>query len=155
MCKLLKPLYGSCQGANEWYNKLKGVFVQLGYQVCQSDKAIFYRFNGDKYAIVTATTDDFTIIADSDKSVSLVKKQLSEHFKMTDLSTLCWLLGIGIKHDLTTRTITLDQHGYLDTIIKDMGLEDARTVTTPLKSGVDLSYSDHLVLCTGKFLVVI
>ncbi|SJL08306.1 uncharacterized protein ARMOST_11669 [Armillaria ostoyae] len=138
--KLLKPLYGSRQGANEWYNKLKGVFVQLGYQVCQSDEAIFYRFDGDKYIIVTTATDDFTIIADSDKSVSLVKKQLSKHFRMTDLSTLHWLLGIGIKRNLTARTITLDQHGYLDVIIKDMGLEDARSVTTPLEPGVDLSY---------------
>lgn len=43
VCKLLKPLYGSCQGANEWYNKLRGVFMQLGYQVCQLDKAMFYR----------------------------------------------------------------------------------------------------------------
>lgn len=72
--------------------------------------------------------------------MTLVKKQLSEHFKMTDLGTLHWLLRIGIKHDLSTRTIMLDQHGYLDAIIKDMGLEDARTVTTLLKPGVDLSY---------------
>ncbi len=107
--------------------------------------SVFYRFDGDKYTIVAAATDDFTIIADSDKSVSLVKKQLSEHFKMTDLGTLCWLLGIGIKCDLTARTITLDQHGYLDAIIKDMGLEDARTVTTPLEPGVDLSYDSPSV----------
>ncbi len=117
-CKLHKPLYGSKQGAHEWYQKLRRVFLTLGYSICQADEAVFYKFSKDKYTIVTAATNDFTIIADSKEAIALIKKQLREHFEMTDLGEIKWLLGISVHRNREARTITLGQHAYIDSIIE-------------------------------------
>lgn len=146
-CKLHKPLYGSKQGAHEWYQKLKRVFLTLGYTICQADEAVFYKFSKDKYTIVAAT-DDFTIIADSKEAITLIKKQLREHFEMTDLSKIKWLLGISVQHDRKARTITLGQHAYVDSIIEWAGQSKAREVITPMEPGINLSYDSPLVSTT-------
>ena len=64
VCKLQKALYGTKQGAHHWYMELKRVFQKHGFMISQADEAVFYEFAGDKYTIVTAATDDFTIIGD-------------------------------------------------------------------------------------------
>jgi hypothetical protein len=74
VCKLQKALYGTKQGAHHWYTELKQVFLELGYTVSHADEAVFYKFSSNKYTIVAAATDDFTIIGESDDSISLIKK---------------------------------------------------------------------------------
>jgi hypothetical protein len=47
--KLKKGLYGTKQGAREWYQKLSSVFLSLGYTICSADEAVFYKYSGDHY----------------------------------------------------------------------------------------------------------
>ncbi len=147
-CKLHKSLYKSKQGAHEWYQKLKQVFLALGYTICQADKVVFYKFSKDKYTIVAAATDDFTIIADFKEAIVLIKKQLGEHFEMTDLSEIKWLLGISVHHNHKARTITLGQHMYIDSIVEWAGQSKAREIVTPMEPGIDLSYNSLSVSTT-------
>lgn len=140
VCRLFRALYGTKQGGHEWYQDLKGKFLLLGYTVCSADEAVFYKFSGNKYTIVAAATDDFTIIAESVESAELIKRQLNSFYELVDLGDINWLLGISIKRDLEAKTISLSQTAYIDQIVKRMGLQDAATVVTPLEPGVDLSY---------------
>ena len=45
----------------------------------------------------------------------------------------------NITHDLENQTISLSQQSYIDDIIKRFGLEDARSASTPIKPGTDLT----------------
>lgn len=116
----------------EWYQKLKRVFLTLGYSICQADEAVFYKFSKNKYTIVAAATDDFTIIANSNEAIALIKKQLKEHFEMTDLGEIKWLLGISVHRNREARTITLGQHAYVDSIVEWAGQSEASVSTTVL-----------------------
>lgn len=78
-CRLKRPLYGTKQGAHHWYEEVYTTFTDLGYTACQADVAVFYKVDGNNYTIVAVATDDFTIIGDSDKATTLIKRQLSEH----------------------------------------------------------------------------
>jgi hypothetical protein len=64
-----------------------------------SDTAVFYKFMKKNYTIIATVTDDFTIIADSLESVTIIKGQLNKHFEVVDLGEICWLLGVHITHD--------------------------------------------------------
>jgi hypothetical protein len=146
VCKWLVSVYGSKQGAHNWYAEVKKFFTDLGYSVSIADEAVFYKFDGDKYTIVAAATDDFTVIADSSKSANhLIQKQLTERFEISDLGTINWLLGVNITRDINARTISLGQQAYIEQILSRFGLENARTAVTPMEVGLDLSPgSPHL-----------
>ena len=45
--KLNKALYGTKQGVNKWYNKLKATFLSLNYTVFSADEAVFFLIKDD------------------------------------------------------------------------------------------------------------
>ncbi|RDB27836.1 Retrovirus-related Pol polyprotein from transposon TNT 1-94 [Hypsizygus marmoreus] len=139
VCKLRRPLYGTKQGAHHWYQELCRIFKILGYTVCMADEAVFYKFEDDKFTIVAAATDDFTIIGESTAATSLIKKQLSEYFEIVDLGPINWLLGVSITRDLSARTMALGQQAYIEQILARFGLEESRAAVTPMEPGIDLS----------------
>ena len=110
-------LYGSKQGAHDWYAKVKKIFTDLGYMISLADEAIFYKMDGSKYIFVAAATDDFTVIADSAESANLlIQKQLMERFEILDLGPINWLLGVSITRDIAAHTILLGQQAYIEQI---------------------------------------
>jgi hypothetical protein len=149
VCKWLVSVYGSKQGAHDWYAEVKNFFTDLGYSVSVADEAVFYLYHGDKFTIVAAATDDFTVIADSTESANhLIQKQLTERFEISDLGPLNWLLGISITRDVKARTISLSQQAYIEQIITRFDLQDARTMVTPMVPGIDLSFDSPAVSST-------
>lgn len=107
--------------------------------VSNADEAVFYIFEGDKYTIIAAATDDFTIIADSTKSSDLIQNQFSQHFEIIDNGPINWLLGVKLNRNLEAKTIYLSQQAYIEEILIRFGLENARTAVTPMEPGIDLS----------------
>ena len=139
VCKLRRPIYGTKQGAHHWYLEVVRVFTKLNYTISAADEALLYKFEGERYTLIGVATDDFTIVGDSDSSVNLLKEQLSEHWEISDLGPINWLLGVGITRDVEARTISLCQESYIEQILARFGLEDCRTAVTPLEPGIDLT----------------
>ena len=54
-------VYGSKQGGHDWYNEVKNFFMGIGYTISSADEAVFYKLEVDKFTIVAAATDDFSI----------------------------------------------------------------------------------------------
>ena len=94
--RLIQPLYGTKQGAHHWYEELRRILLLLGFQVLLADEVVFYKVESMKFVILAAATDDFTFIANSTKSTSLVKLQLNKHFKLVDLGPISWLLDVSV-----------------------------------------------------------
>ena len=137
--KWLVSVYGSKQGAHDWYLEVKDFFTGIGYSVSAADEAVFYKIEDDKYTIVAAATDDFSIFADSPETANfLIQKQLSERFEISDLGPISWLLGVSITRDLHAHTISLGQQAYVEQIVNRFGLSEARVATTPMEVGIDL-----------------
>ena len=146
VCRLWRPLYGSKQGANRFRKFLVEIMMKLGFTVCNADEAVFYKFNPDgSYVIVPTATDDFTIIADSDKSANDFQDNLEKHVELVRLGPINWLLGTTVERNLEKHSIILGQEAFIGQIIARFGLEDARTCSTPLNPNVDLTPgSDHV-----------
>jgi hypothetical protein len=144
--KWLLSVYRSKQGAHNWYAEVKKIFTDLGYIVSLADEAVFFEIDGNKYTIVAVATDDFTVIADSTKSANLlIQKQLMEHFEISDLGPISWLLGVSITRDTTAHTISLGQQAYIKQILGCFGLKESRAAVTPMEVRVDLNTdSPHL-----------
>ena len=109
-----------------------------------ADEAVFYIIEDNKFTIVAAATDDFSVIADLANSTNLlVQKQLTKCFEISDLGPINWLLDVNITQDLFAHTISLSQQAYIKQIINHFNLTEARIVTTPMEASIDLSFDSH------------
>ena len=68
----------------------------------------------------------------------LIKAGLVEYFKLKDLGKVKFLLGIEVVCNRKAGTIKLSQQAYIEQLLKCFNLEDVKSATTPLLSGVQL-----------------
>ena len=78
-------LYGMKQGAHHWYEELKRILQLLGFKVSITDEATFYKVDGNRFLVIAAVMDDFTIVTNSRKLSTETKAQLNQHFELVDL----------------------------------------------------------------------
>jgi hypothetical protein len=83
--------------------------------------------------------DDFTITASSPECMTKFKSELSNHFEMSDLGKLAWILGIRVTRDRILKTISLSQSADIDSIVKCFNLTSAQPLGTPLDPSIQLS----------------
>ena len=82
----------------------------LGFTRCKVNQAVFFKLeSNDELTIVVIHIDDCTIVGSSLALVMDLKKQVVEHVEVMDLGELHWLLGIEVKRDRETCTISFSQ----------------------------------------------
>ena len=109
----------------------------LGFRLSNTDEAMFYKVDGNRFLILAAATDDFTIVTNSRVLSTEVKAQLNQHFELVDLGDINWLLGVSVTHNLEDKTIALGQQAYIEQTIAHFGLSEARPNVTPMEPGAD------------------
>ena len=105
--------------------------------VCCANATIFFKVKGEKFIVIAAATDNFTIITNWRRLSTKTKAQLNDHFELVDLEDINWLLGVSITRDFTNHTISLGQSSYVELILTRFGLTDARPEHTPMEAGAD------------------
>lgn len=83
--------------------------------------------------------DDITILSSSPDAMSQVVELLTAEYKLRDLGPTQFLLGIKIKQDEDTGSISLSQQQYSLDILEPFGIADCNAVTTPMNPGCKLS----------------
>ena len=137
--RLLKSLYGLKQAGRCWHQKLNQVLEQLGFKrtVCEHSIWVFHR--EEEQVIVPVFIDDMTIAAKSKEAIQRVKNDLKKHFKLRDLGPTSFLLGVEVKRDRSTCTLTLSQRQYVLDLLERFSLADSNSVTTPMDPSIRLS----------------
>ncbi|KAJ2921694.1 hypothetical protein H1R20_g15407, partial [Candolleomyces eurysporus] len=144
--RLWRPLYGTKQGGNKWYEELCFVLKKLGLTKSNADHALFYCFKSpSEYCLLGVATDDFTYVADSTGTVKMLKKEMGEHMELAEMGELSWLLGVDVRRDLKARTISLSQSAYITLILERFGMANCKSASTPLEPNIDLTPgSEHV-----------
>jgi len=125
------------QGTHHWYKELKRILELLVFKVSIADEAIFYKVDGNRFLILAAATDNFTITTNSCALSTETKAQLNQHFELVNLGNINWLLGVSITCNLEDKTIALGQQAYIEQILARFGLSDACPDVTPMEPGAD------------------
>ena len=105
------------------------------------DQAVYYRvvIVKGKLTIVVVYVDDCSIVATALRLIEELKAGLHEHFEVTDLGELHWMLSIKIKHDRPGQVVHLSQCLYIDAILHCYNLADLKPLSTPMDHQVWLS----------------
>ncbi len=143
--RLKQPLYGTKQGAHHWYEELKRILLSFGFKVSIADEATFYKVDTDKFLVIAAATDDFTIVTNSRALSTKTKADLNRHFELVDLGDINWLLGVSVTRNLEDKTISLGQQAYVEQILDCFGLSNAHPDVTPMEPSADYHFDSPAV----------
>ena len=139
---LKKSLYGLKQAGRKWYDTLKRTLADLGFSVSTADPGVFHARIGEHPIIIAVHVDDCAITSSSGELLREYKQKIHARHSITDLGPIHWLLGIKITRNRDTRTISLSQGSYIDTIINRFNLSDAKPIPTPMIPNTSYSAKD-------------
>ena len=144
VCKLKKSLYGLKQASRQWFLKFSAALHQLGFKTSFGDHTLFIKNSGNVYMAVLVYVDDIIIASSCDHATTLLKTALEASFKLRDLGTLRYFLGLEIAHSSTG--ITLCQRKYNLDLLTETNLLGCKPASIPMDPSVKLSTEDGALL---------
>lgn len=133
VCKLKKSLYGLKQASRQWYLKFSQVLAGFGLIQSASDHSYFYKYSADgKFFGVVIYVDDILVASSENDMINEFKIFLQAHFKLKDLGTPKYFLGIEIARNQSG--VFLSQHKYALDLVSDAGLLGCKPSSTPMDS---------------------
>jgi len=136
---LLKGLYGIKQGLCIWALKLHSVLTSIGFERIDCDYSVYVYRHSDNHIMMPIHVDDLLLASNSKATIQCVKSDLMTHFKTHNQGLTTSILGIKIKCDHATRTISLSQPGYVESILEQFGMADCNPSLTPMDENQKLS----------------
>lgn len=127
--KLNKSLYGLKQSPRCWYNQLKDFFSSVNFNPSLADPCFFISGDPKWRCGVYVHVDDLSIMG---HNTQRFKDLINKRFEMEDMGDCTFFLGMRLERDRIKRTITLTQDKYIDAMLLEYGMEDCRTISTPM-----------------------
>ena len=94
------------------------------------DNSVF--LNENSGVIIALYVNDLLIFLKKMDAVTDVKTKLHKAYNMKDLGETDVCLGIQIRRNRRNRTLTMDQHAYIDKVLKKFSMENLKAAFTPI-----------------------
>ena len=83
--------------------------------------------------------DDLLVVASSNSGNQHVISRLKDSFKVRDLSTATYFLGMNIERDRQARTLKLTQEHLTSELVNSYGMKEGKIRSTPLSTSIKLT----------------
>jgi hypothetical protein len=128
--KLLKNIYGQKQAGRVWNEYLVKKLIPLGYKSSMIDDCVFFR--GD--VIFMVYIDDGIFLGPDDEKLQAAICEIQEAgLNIEDKGNPANYIGVNIKK-MKDESYEFTQQALIDSIIQDVGLNDAKTKPKKLLS---------------------
>ncbi|KAL0335268.1 UNVERIFIED_CONTAM: Retrovirus-related Pol polyprotein from transposon RE1 [Sesamum radiatum] len=144
VCKLKKSLYGLKQASRQWNNEFTSKLAAYGFVQSTHDNCLFLKHAETGCLALLVYVDDILLTGPKEDSIADVKRYLDDLFTIKDLGYAKYFLGIEIARSQDGTSIT--QHKYIEDIIADTGMGDAKATLTPLPPGLKFSVDEGILL---------
>ena len=131
-------IYGTMQGAHDWYETLLGTYNKLGYTTSRADPCVRYKCVKGEYTITDTYTDDIFGASTSDMEIERRKKKMGVEWEIKDVGETEYFLGMWVQQDLERGIIRLTQQPYWEHVLNRFDLKEIPPRNTPLLPGVVL-----------------
>ncbi|KAL7678895.1 putative reverse transcriptase, RNA-dependent DNA polymerase [Plasmopara halstedii] len=91
------------------------------------------------FCAVIAYVDDLIVIDPELDDITLVRDGLKEQFEIKEIGELRYCLGIEVRRDRATRTLELNQRGYIRKIAERFQLADCKPTAIPADPNAPLT----------------
>ena len=132
VCRLKKCLYGLKQASMVWNKTLSVYLTGVGFIQSKADMCVYTFKNSDSGSrvILLLYVDDLLVAADDASVWKPIKAGLMDAFKMKDLGSARWFLGMCIQQD--DDYICIDQENYVLRVLDKFGMTDCKACATPM-----------------------
>ena len=130
-----KYLYSLKQAPRTWYGKIDSFLMSLGFTKSKVDPNLYYKVVDGDQVILLLYMDDLFLIGE-EKFILDSKRNLTAEFKMNDLGTMHYFLGLEVWQKLSE--IMMNQGKYVVEILKRFGMMDCKPMTTPMTMNLKL-----------------
>ncbi|KAK6161993.1 hypothetical protein DH2020_001834 [Rehmannia glutinosa] len=131
-----KALYGLKQAPRAWYDRLSSFLLQNGFIRGKVDTTLFVFKKGQDCLLVQIYVDDIIFGATNDSLCKKFSKLMQGEFEMSMMEELNFFLGLQIKQ--CQEGIYISQSKYTKELLKKFGIEEGRTVSTPMATNVKI-----------------
>ena len=138
VCKLVHTIYGTMQGAHNWYKTLTETYNRLGYTTSRADPCVRYKRENDDYTITDTYTDDVFGASTTNEEVERRKSEMGKEWEIKDVGETEYFLGMRVQQDLTLGTIRLTQRPYWEHVVNRFNLGHVTPRNIPLPVGIVL-----------------
>ena len=140
VCKLKKSIYGLKQAARCWNFAIDSHLKSNGYKNSGADPCVYVKSvrqsNGRvDFVILAIWVDDILMFSNNIDMLTEEKVSLGSRFKVEDLGEMHYILGMCVKRDRKSRTLSLSQPKYSEGILKRFNMDKCKPVSTPLEQG--------------------
>ena len=133
----MKSLYRLKQAPKQWYQKCDETILPFGFELNQSDKSVYNKFDDKGNSVIICLyVDDMLIFGTNFLQVKKVKDYLYSVFKMKDMGKANVILGINIIR--SNDRIILSQSHYIENILKRFDMLECCPVSTPMDGSMKL-----------------
>ncbi|KAK1391529.1 hypothetical protein POM88_010585 [Heracleum sosnowskyi] len=136
VCRLRKSLYGLKQAPRCWFTKFCTALLAYGFVQCHSDNSLFTFIKDSLFIVVLVYVDDILITGSSSVAIKKVIDFLASNFKIKDLGSLKYFLGLEIAR--SSSGIYLHQRKYTLDILADAGFSDCKPSKIPMEQNHNL-----------------
>ena len=119
--KLIKAVYSMKQGGQVWYEDIRQMLREMGYEHIEADHTVFVCNLNSILSIIILYVDDITMAGNDLDVILQDKKALQQCYQMTDLGEISWILGIHITQDRKAGWISLSQQQYIEEVLECFG----------------------------------
>ncbi|CAI7850663.1 unnamed protein product, partial [Closterium sp. NIES-53] len=141
--RLNKAIYGLKQASRCWYARLVEVLEALGFKVSGCDESLFMTEGEEEKVFLLVYVHDILLFSPSLERIKEVQGKLKETFQCKALGPVGYYLGLHVERDEVKGWLRLHQHKYLAAMGEKYGLEEGRSVKTPLPSGFQLHFDEE------------
>jgi hypothetical protein len=147
--RLLSALYGLKQASHLFERHLTDILVnklKMKRLTCEHSIYVMHRKRADgttSTLFACVYVDDIITIKSDDVILREFQALLSAEIAIKDIGPLKYCLGILVKQDPDTFTVSLSQEGFISDLLNKVSLNGPfRSATTPLPAGLQLSLTD-------------
>ncbi|CAI7769334.1 unnamed protein product [Closterium sp. NIES-53] len=143
VCRLNKAIYGLKQAPRCWYARLVEALEALGFKVSGCDESLLMTEGEEEKVFLLVYVDDILLFSPSLERIKKVRGKLKETFQCKALGPVGYYLGLHVERDEVKGWLRLHQHKYLAAMGEKYGLEEGRSVMTPLPSRFQLHLDEE------------
>jgi hypothetical protein len=142
--RLNKCIYGLRQAAHEWRNLLDRTIKTIGFIQFKTDECVYKYTHQKSNLIIGVFVDDILCLGTDPEIINWFKEQLSNHFTITIKSSVDSFLGMQISHNISARTISLSQPGYITNLMTRFNIDINSSTSFPTTPMSQLDMQDPL-----------
>ena len=105
--------------------------LTVGFTPTQSDHCVYTHGSGDTLVLLALYVGDILTTGKDESLVGRLKKAPTDHFAMSDMSEVSFMLGMTVTRDYDPGTMSMTRRGYVENILKRFVLKACNPVQAP------------------------